>query len=212
MKIIPASYEIVHFDPVTDIRRIALGITTCRNIPMPKTFEEQCELVRKVRDIEVDESRKHHSVLEHSSMSVMFTCNRGVSHELVRHRHTAYSQQSTRYCNYAKDRFGKQITYIGNTRFIENPKGYEEWLNALEQCEENYMKLLGMGFAAEEARDILNHAVATKVLVTTTYREWRSIFNLRGHSAAHYQMRELIKPLFDEVCEALPCVFDDISL
>lgn len=210
MKIIPAKYDIVHFDPIHDIYRIAVGICLCYNMQIPETFEEQCELVKRVRDREANPSRKHHSVLEHSSMSVLFTCNRGISHELVRHRHTAYSQESTRYCNYSNDRFNNQVTFIHNSHFIGNTDGYEQWLNDMEHCEHEYLSLIAKGYKAEEARDVLNNAVKTKILITTNFREWRSIFNLRCDIHAHYQMREVMRPLFKEIRDELPCVFDDI--
>ena len=205
MKIIDASYEIITFQPEIDVRDICMGYCICYATPIPKTFEEQCNFIKR--------HRHHESPLEHSRMTVLFTINRGVSHEFVRHRHTGYSQESTRYCNYSNGRFGSELTMINDVSIAKNSKEYEIWIEGRKRDEEEYFARLDFGSRPEQARGCLPIDLATKLLVTTNFREWRSIFKLRCDNAhAHYQMREVMRPLFEEVNGVLPCVFDDISL
>lgn len=203
MRLIKAKYDIITFDPERDVHDICLGYTTCYNSPMPETFEKRCDFIRK--------HRNHESQLEHSRLTVLFTINRAISHELVRHRHCAFGQQSTRYCNYSKDRFDNRLTFINDSSIVKDSKSYELWLKGLKDDEELYFERLAAGDKPEQARGTLPNDIMTKLLVTTNYREWRSIFKLRCDSHAHYQMREVMIPLFNEVCAWLPCVFDDIS-
>lgn len=202
MKTIDASYQIETFNPVQDVHDICLGYCICYNTPMPKDFIEQCKLIRR--------HRNHGSPLEHSRLTVLFTINRGVSHELVRHRHTSYSQESTRYCNYSKDRFGNELTFINDIAIAKDSSAYKKWLDCRTLDENEYFDRLNFGQTPEQARGCLPIDISTKLLVTTNLREWRDIFSLRCDSHAHYQMREVMQPLFKEVCAILPCVFDDI--
>lgn len=203
MKIIDAHYEIITFQPEVDIHDITLGYCICYGTQLPKTFEEKCNFVRK--------HRHHESPLEHSRLTVLFDINRGVSHEMVRHRHTAYSQQSTRYCNFSNGRFGSNLTFINDITIAKDSEAYEKWLANRALDEKEYFDRLDFGDTPEHARGGLPNDLATRLLVTTNFREWRSIFKLRCDNAAHYQMREVMRPLFKEVNGVLPCVFDDIS-
>ena len=202
MKIINSSYEILRLDKERDVEMIARGYCICYNTRLPDTYEEQCDLIRK--------RRKHGSPLEHSIMTVEFTINRGVSHEMVRHRHTAYSQQSTRWCNFSNDRFGSELTFIKD-KTIKDSIAYKTWLESLECAEDTYFELLNRGLTTDQSRGCLTNDLMTKLLVSTNFREWRDIFNLRCDSHAHYQMREVMRPLLEEVTNELPCVFDDIT-
>lgn len=202
MQIINQSYDILRLDKERDIEMIARGYCICYNTPVPATYEKQCDLIRR--------HRNHGSPLEHSIMTVEFTINRGVSHELVRHRHTAYSQQSTRWCNFSKDKFGNQITFIRDSRAFAS--AIEDiWWEGLLRCEEEYFARLEAGQTPEEARGCLPNDLSTMLLVSTNFREWRDIFKLRCDKRAHYQMREIMRPLLEDVTEQVPCVFDDIS-
>lgn len=206
MKLIDPSYKIIFFEPEKDVARICYAISRCYGREMPSSWDKRCDLIRRVRD------KGHESVLEHSSMSVSFVVNRGVTHELVRHRHCGFTQESTRYCNYSQGRFDNQITYINNFIFSEGTKTYQAWIDGLQKSEDLYFELLNSGHTPEQARDILPNALKSEIVITTNFREWRSIFKLRCDSPAHYQMRQVMVPLFEEVSEKLPCVFDDIKL
>lgn len=157
-------------------------------------------------------ARDHTAMIEHSSLSVTFIVDRGVSHELVRHRIASFAQESTRYCNYTKDKFGKEITVIRPCFFKEGTDEYIAWADAMASAEHMYFKLLDLGAAPQEARSVLPNSTKTEITITANYREWRSFFKLRTAKAAHPQMREVTIPLLKELKEKLPIIFDDIEV
>lgn len=153
----------------------------------------------------------HHSVLEHEKITVCIVCDRGVSHEIVRHRIAAYSQESTRYCRYSQDKFGREITVIKPFFFTEDQMAYQLWLESCLQAEKNYMALLDIGRSAQEARSILPNSLKTEIVVTYNLREWRHFFSLRAAKAAHPQMQQIAIPLLLYFKNRLSPVFDDIE-
>ena len=160
----------------------------------------------------------HEAMIEHSSLSVKFVVDRGVSHELVRHRIASFAQESTRYCNYSKDKFGNEITVILPCFFdtgmgiLSNSLVYQEWKLACECAEERYFNLLKMGASPEEARTVLPNSLKTEITVTANYREWRNFFKLRTAEASHPQMREITIPLLKEIKTRIPIIVDDIEV
>lgn len=203
MVVTPQSYVIVRLHPEIDIHSICIAYCICYGIPVPETHEARCEYIRK--------HRHHESPLEHSIATVLFKLNLGISHQLVRHRHTAYTQESTRYCNYSKARFGKSLEFIEDSHVIENADAFELWLKGREADEQEYFTRLNLGQKPEEARGCLPKDLCTRLMVSTNFREWRSIFKLRCDSHAHYQMREVMIPLLKEFKNTVPCVFEDIE-
>lgn len=153
--------------------------------------------------------RGHEAMIEHSSLSVKFIVDRGVSHELVRHRIASFAQESTRYCNYSKDKFDNGITFI-KPFFFDDVK-YQRWLAAMADTESAYLDLLNSGATPQEARSVLPNSTKTEITITANYREWRSFFKLRTDKAAHPQMREVTIPLLKELKEKIPVIFDDIK-
>lgn len=145
----------------------------------------------------------HESVIEHASASILFICDRGVSHELVRHRLASYSQESTRYC-----------TYESGITVIEPPGlNVEEsriWIHHCEQAELNYQKLLRLGCAAQIARSVLPTCLKTEIVTTTNLREWRHIFRLRRSSKAHPQIKEIMDSAYLLLNKQCPNVFGDL--
>lgn len=156
--------------------------------------------------------RGHESVLEHCSFTVKFICDRGVSHEIVRHRPASYSQESTRYCNYSGDQFGNEITVIRPCFFEENSLKYRVWRAACESAEEGYFRLIGLRATPQEARSVLPNSLKTEVVMTANVREWRHFFRLRCSKAAHPQMQEVAKMALDMFCDCMPALFNDIYL
>lgn len=152
----------------------------------------------------------HESVLEHSSFSVLFTVDRGVSHEIVRHRIASYSQESTRYCNYSRDDFGGEITVIQPCYLEPATEAWFLWENACAYAEASYFDILTQGCTAQEARAVLPHSTKTEVVMTANLREWRHFLKLRTGTGAHPQMREVALMLLEQVRELIPVVFDDI--
>ena len=152
----------------------------------------------------------HESVIEHGSATVRFICDRGVSHELVRHRLAAYSQESTRYANYAKERFGSEISVIRPSFWSEDSREFALWREAMEKCEAAYMELLRQGASPQQARAVLPNSLKTEVVMTANFREWRHVFRLRCSRAAHPQIREVMLPLLQEMSRRFPPLFEDV--
>lgn len=154
--------------------------------------------------------RGHEAVMEHCSFTVKFTVDRGVSHEIVRHRLASYCQESTRYCNYSKGEFGGEITVIKPCFLKENTGPYRVWERSLEMLEQDYFELLNLGLTPQEARAVLPNSLKTEVVMTANIREWRHFLKLRCSKAAHPQMREVALQLLKEVKRLIPVCFDDI--
>ncbi|HEX2954198.1 MAG TPA: FAD-dependent thymidylate synthase [Bacillota bacterium] len=154
----------------------------------------------------------HDSVLEHEKLTIRFICDRGVSHELVRHRIASFSQESTRYCNYGKDKYGGEITVIKPSFWKEGSPEWESWQKGCEAAEAAYLQLLELGASPEQARGVLPTAVKTEIVVTANLREWRHILSLRTNNRAHPQIREIMIPLLKELQGIIPVIFDDIRV
>ncbi len=156
--------------------------------------------------------RGHEAMIEHSFLSVKFIVDRGVSHELVRHRIASFAQESTRYCNYSKDKFDNGVTFIKPFFFDESSGQYKFWKRAMEEAEYCYLRLLEKGATPQEARSVLPNSTKTEITITANYREWRNFFKLRTAKAAHPQTQEVTRPLLKELKEKLPVIFDDIEV
>jgi len=153
----------------------------------------------------------HEAMIEFFDITVKFTCNRGFSHEMVRHRLCSFSQESTRYCNYSSDKFGNEITVIQPAWIGKGNETAEIlWLDAMKSAEDFYFKALEQGLKAQDARGMLPIDLKTELNVKANIREWRAIFKLRTTEAAHPSMRELMIPLLTEFKSKLPVLFDDI--
>ncbi|GFH63235.1 MAG: FAD-dependent thymidylate synthase [Candidatus Desulfovibrio kirbyi] len=152
----------------------------------------------------------HHSVLEHVCATVRIVCDRGVSHELVRHRLASCSQESTRYANYAREKFGKEITVIRPCFWKKKSPEYALWHTAMLHAERTYLALIDSGTTAHAARAVLPNSLKTELVVTCNIREWRHIFTLRCDRAAHPQMRETALPLLGKMHAFAPTLFADL--
>lgn len=147
----------------------------------------------------------HESVIEHVSLTAKFVIDRGVSHELVRHRLASFTQESTRYCNYkTKGVVFIQPPGLGDTATVL-------WIRACEAAEAAYLNMLALGVSPQIARSVLPNSLKTEIVVTANLREWRHIFKLRCAKAAHPQMREVMIPLLRQCQLAIPVIFDDID-
>ena len=169
-------------------------------------------------------NRGHEAMIEHSSLSVKFVVDRGVSHELVRHRIASFAQESTRYVNYSLEKFGNEINVIDirNGINLDNKmKNMDsdtisaimgEWCLAMEDAEKHYMKMIELGATPQIARSVLPNSTKTEITISANYREWRNFFKLRVPNTAHPQMREVTIPLLKELKRRLPIIFDDIEI
>jgi thymidylate synthase (FAD) len=205
MHLVDQSYEITRWDPITDLHEICEAARLCYAASDLTEMDDITKFLERLRN------DGHFTPFEHSILSVIFVTNRGVTHELVRHRLASYNQESTRYCNYSKNKFGNSVAFIRDTSLVDD-NDKQEWLRDCELCEERYFARLNRGCTPDRARGVLNNDVRTKIKVTANYREWRHIFKLRcDNKKVHYQMAELLSPLLDEVKNGIPVVFDDIQ-
>lgn len=158
--------------------------------------------------------RGHEAMLEHVSITVKFVTDRGISHEIVRHRLASYAQESTRYCNYSQDKFGHELTFIIPDFLEYGSEGFKLWKDEMKQVEKTYFAMLEAGHTPQEARSVLPNSLKTELVMTANLREWRAFFKLRAANstgAAHPQMLEITRPLLDDLKELIPVVFDDIT-
>ena len=153
----------------------------------------------------------HEAPIEFSFAAVKFTCDRGITHEIVRHRLFSFAQESTRYCNYSKGKFGEEIAVIRPSTLEDGSEAYEAWKKGCEAAEKCYFEMLAAGETPQIARDVLPTSLKTELNVGGNYREWRHFFKLRCAEDAHPQIRELAVALLHEFQEKIPVVFDDID-
>jgi len=149
----------------------------------------------------------HESVLEHEKITVRIICGRDITHEIVRHRIAAYTQESTRYCNYSGE-----IKFIQPLFFKKGTKEYDLWYQSCKIAAESYAKLIQLGVTPEAARSVLPNSLKTEIIVTYNLREWRHVFEMRCQKAAHSQMREIMIPLLKEFHKRLPVIFNDFII
>lgn len=155
----------------------------------------------------------HEAMLEHASVTVKFVVDRGISHELVRHRLASFAQESTRYCNYPKDDFGSEITFIIPDYLEYKSEGWNIWKESMKQAEDAYFKMLDFGLSPQQARAVLPNSLKTEVVMTANLREWRHFFKLRALGTTgkpHPQMLEVAVPLLEDMKNLIPVVFDDL--
>lgn len=231
MKLIEQSHGILNISD-TPLQDIELAGRTCYKSE-DKIVQPQEGRVDKITEpsapkfVKMLLSRGHHAMLEFGFMVVRFITNRGVTHELVRHRLCSFAQESTRYCNYG----GKDIEFIRPVwlETCENEKNMEEpgwngegpykqctscgkgdFLSSCLHAEIQYNKLISKCWKPQQAREVLPNALKTEIVVMANLREWRHIFKLRCDKAAHPQMVALMRPLLAEVKRRVPVLFGDL--
>lgn len=191
------------------LNKIERAGRTCYKSEDKISVDSSKQFIKKIMKI------GHESVIEHEKITVRIICDRGVTHEIVRHRIASYSQESTRYCNYSNNKFGNEITVIEPSFWDKNSKKdkikYDIWKEALIKAEEAYLKLIELGATPQEARSVLPNSLKTEIVVTMNIREWRHFFKLRTSKAAHPQMQEIARPILDEFKKLIPVLFDDIE-
>ena len=211
MQLVKPSYEILTLlDGPEIMRTIEAAGRTCYKSEAAITDTSAEEFCQRIM------TRGHLSVIEHVSMSVRFVANRGFTHELVRHRLAAYSQESTRYCSYKGG-----VAFIippwepqiepGSYNYVEGSPSFSrddsrDWFRGLLASERIYLRRLEHGASPQEARGSLPIDLKTEIVMTANLREWRHVFQLRCSSAAHPQMQELMRPLLAEFQNALPFI------
>ncbi|MEA2059941.1 MAG: FAD-dependent thymidylate synthase [Thermodesulfobacteriota bacterium] len=205
MKVIDPYFEILHMaDPEDIYTHLELAARTCYKSEDKIDRGTAHDLLRRLL------KTGHESVIEHISISVRIVCDRGISHEIVRHRLCSFSQESTRYANYSREKFGREITVIRPFFWEVNSDQYLIWKEAMEACEQAYLALLARGAKAQEARSVLPNSLKTDLIVTANIREWMHIFNLRCSLSSHPQMRQIMVPLLKEFYNRIPVFFESL--
>jgi thymidylate synthase (FAD) len=206
MKIIDSSAEVIFHYPLVNnvptppqkfIERVG---RSCYKSEENITDTSASNFIKKLFD------NGHHAMLEHSVATVFFVTDRGVSHELVRHRLASYAQESTRFCNYSRDKFGGEITVIQPSG-INNNESLEIWKKSVEQAEAAYMGLLKIGVSPQSARSVLPTCLKTEIYKTANLREWLHVFTLRCSPNAHPDIRLLMKKALPFFAERVPEMF-----
>ena len=223
MNIIKSNYEIltqISDNGIEELKHIERIGRVCYK--SEDKISEDGETAKKFVKMLID--RGHEAMIEHSFLSVKFTVDRGVSHELVRHRIASFAQESTRYVNYSLDKFGNEINVIDINGGIEldakmngTPDSIidvilHEWIEAMQDAEKHYMRMIELGATPQIARSVLPNSTKTEITITANYREWRNFFKLRTANTAHPSMREVTIPLLKELKDKLPIIFDDIKV
>lgn len=204
MKIIEPSVELVgEIDAEKILRHIELAGRVCYKSESRIADDSAEKFIANII------KSGHESVIEHVGLTFKIICDRGVTHEIVRHRLASYSQESTRYCNYASDKFGNELTFIKPCFWSEDDKNFLLWKDSMEQIEKNYLQMLDNGAKPQEARSILPNSLKTEIFMTANLREWRHFLKLRTAPRAHPQMREVALKIFDILREKLPVLFAD---
>ena len=202
MKIIKPSYEIInisHPEPLKFIEKIG---RTCYKSETFITNDSAATFVNNLV------KRDHSAMIEHVYVTIKFICDRGISHEIVRHRIASYAQESTRYCAYNRDKFGNEITVIEPFGMTETQ--YVSWKESCEVAEQKYFEMLNDSSTPQMARNVLPNSLKTELIMTVNLRSLRNFLKLRVDSSAHPQIREVAIPLLNELKERIPVVFDDI--
>lgn len=205
MKVIKPSVEILDYiDGKELLKKIEMIGRVCYKSEDKITNDSAAQFVSNIL------KSGHESVIEHEKISVRIVCDRGVTHEIVRHRIASYSQESTRYCNYSREKFGNELTLIKPLFWDESSEEYKLWYDSMKIIEDTYNKMISIGAKPQEARSILPNSLKTEIVVTMNLREWRHFFKLRTSEKAHPQMREVACAILDEFQRKIPVIFDNI--
>ncbi|MBQ4494447.1 MAG: FAD-dependent thymidylate synthase [Selenomonadaceae bacterium] len=206
MKIIEPSVELVEdFDAAAVIQKLERAGRVCYKSEGNIKADSAEKFIRGII------KRGHESVIEHATVSFKIVCDRGVTHELVRHRLASYSQESSRFCDYSAGKFGGELTFIKPCFWTDDDENFQLWKATMAQLEKTYLAMRAAGARPEEARSILPNSLKTEIFVTMNLRELRHFLKLRTAKAAHPQMREIALKIYQILVEKLPAVFDDLK-
>lgn len=205
MKIIEPKIWVEEFDPVKIMRNLERACRTCYRSEDLITEDSYKRLLKNCIN------RGHESILEHEKITVRMVCDVGVYKDLTRHRFGSFSIESTRYCNYGKDKFDNEIKFIKPCNIEKGTDEYTEWHWCLSQIEEAYMKMTELKCSPDQMRMILPHSTAAEVTMTANIREWRHILDLRTKKMTHPAIRQLLIPLLLKFKYTMPELFDEIE-
>lgn len=204
MKIIEPKIEVERFDGKAIMKRLERACRTCYRSEGSITDESYKTLLNNCI------TRGHESILEHEKITIRMTCDIGVYKDLTRHRIASFSVESTRYCNYGKDKFDNEIKVMRPCNIDPNSSLYEHWTKAMEKIEKEYLAMSQEGAKADQLRMLLPHSTAAEVTMTANIREWKHIFNLRANNHAHPAIQQLLIPLLLLFKKEMPEIFEEV--
>ena len=204
MEIIEPRVEVENYNGIKIMKNIERACRTCYRSEGMITEDSYKKLLNNCIN------RGHESVLEHEKITVRFTCSINSYKDLTRHRAgTAFSIESTRYCNYSKDKFGNNIKFI-NPVYITDPNNYATWKECMKHIETFYMLLANNKATPDQCRTMLPHSVAAEVCMTCNIREWRHVLGLRCSKMVHPEIRQILIPLLLKFKQDMPELFNNI--
>lgn len=204
MKIIKPWIEIERIDGKNIMKNIEKACRTCYRSENLITEESYKNLIKNCLN------RGHESILEHEKITIRMCCDIGVYKDLTRHRFGSFSIESTRYCNYGKDKFDNEIKFIEPCN-IDKKELFNEWYSACTEIEQRYLKMAELGATPDQMRMILPHSTAAEVVMTANIREWRHILSLRASKMTHPSVQQLMIPLLLYFKRCMPELFEDIN-
>ena len=205
MKIVKPKVEIEKVDYCEVMQNLERACRTCYRSEDKITDESYKTLLKNCIN------RGHESILEHEKVTIRMICDIGVYKDITRHRHASFSIESTRYCNYGKDKFDNEIKFIEPVNIEEDSSLYKEWKESCEEIEKHYIKMAELGATPDQMRMILPHSTAALVTMTANIREWRHILSLRTTKHTHPAVEQLMIPLLLHFKENMPEIFENIE-
>ena len=205
MKIISPKIEIEKYNGVDIMKKIERNCRICYRSEGLITDDSYKKLLKNCIN------RGHESILEHEKITIRMVCDIGVYKDLTRHRHASFSIESTRYCNYGKDKFDNEIKFIAPVNIEKGTKLYQEWQTSCEEIEKHYIKMVELSATPDQMRMILPHSTAAVVTMTANIREWKHIFSLRCTKHAHPAVEQVMIPLLLHFKQNMPEIFESIE-
>jgi len=205
MKLIEPKIEIENVDYKKIMKNLERACRTCYRSEEKISEESYKTLLKNCI------TRGHESILEHEKITVRLTCDIGVYKDLTRHRHASFSIESTRYCNYGKDKFDNEIKFIKPVNLNEGTEAYNEWYKICNFIEEAYIKMSKIGATPDQMRMILPHSTAAEVTMTANIREWKHILSLRCTKHTHPAVEQVMIPILLHFKKNMPEIFDAVE-
>ena len=205
MKIVNPYIEVEKIDGIDIMKKIEKASRTCYRSEGSITEDSYKKLLKNCI------TRGHESVLEHEKITVRMYADIGVYKDLTRHRIASFSIESTRYCNYGKDKFDNEIKFIKPCNIEKGTKLYEKWENACQDIEKNYLQMAELGATPDQMRMILPHSTASEIVMTANIREWKHILSLRTTNHVHPSVRQIMIPLLIYFQKEMPEIFESVE-
>lgn len=205
MKIIEPKIYVENYDGIKIMKRLERACRTCYKSENLITEDSYKHLLTNCLN------RGHESILEHEKISIRMICDIGVYKDLTRHRFASFSIESTRYCNYGKDKFDNEIKFIKPVHIEEGTENYKIWEDTMKYIEKQYMEMGEKKATPDQMRMLLPHSTAAEVCMTANIREWRHILSLRCSKMTHPAVRQLLIPLLLKFKKDMPELFENVE-